>query len=247
MVPGAEGGANWPGASIDPESGVLYVASVTRPSVMSLVKPNGSLSNLDYINSWGGGTYSDRGGPQGLPLLKPPYRRITAIDLNRGEHAWQVPFGEGPTQHPAIKHLKLGPLGTQFQKGVLAEGGILVTKSLLITFLPIVDELGDRAAHGSLLQAYDKATGALLHSKKIERTLHGLPVSYTHQGRQYLLIAAGGRDHYGPSSESVSLGKALEASGAEVFMHLNPEAGHGLTEGDLVETSRWLLDRTSGT
>ena len=62
-----------------------------------------------------------------------------------------------------------------------------------------------------------------------------------------VLIAAGGRDHYVPSSESVSLGKALEASGADVFMHLNPEAGHGLTEGDLVETSRWLLDRTSGT
>lgn len=61
-----------------------------------------------------------------------------------------------------------------------------------------------------------------------------------------VLIAAGGRDHYVPSSESVNLGKALEASGAEVFMHLNPEAGHGLTEGDLVETSRWLLDRTSG-
>ena len=62
-----------------------------------------------------------------------------------------------------------------------------------------------------------------------------------------VLIAAGGRDHYVPSSESVSLSKTLEASGAEVFMHLNPEAGHGLTEGDLVETSRWLLDRTSGT
>lgn len=61
-----------------------------------------------------------------------------------------------------------------------------------------------------------------------------------------VLIAAGGRDHYVPSGESVSLGKVLEASGADVFMHLNPDAGHGLTEGDLVETSRWLLDRTSG-
>jgi quinoprotein glucose dehydrogenase len=193
VVPGAEGGANWPGASIDPESGILYVASVTRPSVMSLIKPNSPAANLNYLNNWGGGTFTDRGGPQGLPLLKPPYRRITAIDLNRGEHLWQIPFGEGPTQHPAIKHLKLGPLGTQFQKGVLAEGGILVTKTLLITFLPVVDEMGDRAAHGSLLQAYDKATGALLHSKKIERTLHGGPISYLHGDKQYILIAAGGR------------------------------------------------------
>ncbi len=193
VVPGAEGGANWPGASIDPATGILYVASVTRPSVMSLTKPNENLSNVDFINNWGGGTYTDRGGPQGLPLLKPPYRRITAIDLNRGEHLWQIPFGEGPTQHPAIKHLKLGPLGTQFQEGVLAEGGILITKTLLITFLPDVDELGDRTAHGSLLLAYDKATGALVHSKKIDRILHGSPASFEHDGHQYILIAAGGR------------------------------------------------------
>jgi len=192
VVPGAEGGANWPGASIDPETGILYVSSVTRPSVMSLTKPDPGRSNFDYINNWGGGTFSNR-GPQGLPLLKPPYRRITAIDLNRGEHAWQIAFGEGPTQHPAIKHLNLGPLGTQFQAGVLAEGGILVTKTLLVTFLPDVDELGDRKARGSFLQAYDKATGSLLHSKKINRILHGSPMSFLHAGRQYILIAAGGR------------------------------------------------------
>jgi hypothetical protein len=63
----------------------------------------------------------------------------------------------------------------------------------LITFLPNVDELGDRNANGSLLQAYDKTTGRLVHSKKIERTLHGSPASFLHNGRQYLLIAAGGR------------------------------------------------------
>ena len=192
VVPGAEGGANWPGASIDPETGILYVSSVTRPSVMSLVKPDQSRSNFDYINNWGGGTFRKR-GPQGLPLLKPPYRRITAIDLNQGEHVWQIAFGQGPTQHPAIKHLNLGPLGTRFQTGVLAEGGILVTKTLLVAFLPDVDELGDRKPHGSFLQAYDKATGELLHSKKVDRTLHGSPMSFLHDGRQYILIAAGGR------------------------------------------------------
>jgi len=67
VVPGAEGGANWPGASIDPQSGILYIPSVTRPSVMSLMKPDPSRSNFDYINNWGGGTFDTR-GPQGLPV-----------------------------------------------------------------------------------------------------------------------------------------------------------------------------------
>ena len=62
-----------------------------------------------------------------------------------------------------------------------------------MTFLPDVDELGDRRAAGSFLQAYDKATGKLLHSTKIEKTLHSSPMSYLHEGRQYLLIASGGR------------------------------------------------------
>ena len=193
VLPGAAGGANWPGASVDPETGILYVASETRPSVMSLIEPDQNRSNFRLINNWGGGSYSDKSGPQGLPLLKPPYRRITAIDLNKGEHVWQIAFGEGPTQHPAIKHLKLGPLGTRFQTGVIAEGGILVTKTLLIAFLPNVDELGDRKSDGSFLQAYDKATGKLLHSIKTERTLHGSPMSFLHGGRQYVLISAGGR------------------------------------------------------
>ncbi len=192
VVPGAEGGANWPGASIDPETGILYVQSLTKPSVMSLDEPDKSRSNFNYVNTWGQGALRASRGPQGLPLTKPPYRRITAIDLNRGEHAWQIPFGEGPTNHPAIKHLNLGPLGTQFQTGVLAEGGLLVTKTLIITFLPILDELGDRNAKGSLLQAYDKSNGKLLGSIEVDRTLHGSPMTFMHDGRQIIAITAGG-------------------------------------------------------
>ncbi len=190
VLPGAEGGANWPGASVDPESGILYVQSLTHPSVMSLAPPDPSRSDFNYVNTWGQG--SSKEGPQGLPLMKPPYRRITAIDINTGEHAWQIPLGQGPTDHPAIKDLNLGPLGTRFQRGVLAEGGLLITKTLLITFIPDLDELGDRAAHGSFLQAYDKTSGELLGSIKVDRTLHGGPMTFMHEGRQYLLIAAGG-------------------------------------------------------
>ncbi|MCH7911040.1 MAG: hypothetical protein IIB38_15675, partial [Candidatus Hydrogenedentes bacterium] len=99
----------------------------------------------------------------------------------------------GPTQHPAIKHLNLGPLGSRFPEGVLAEGGLLVTKTLLITFLVDVDELGDRKPRGvSYLQAYDKATGELVGSVKVDRHLHSSPMTVMHGGRQYILVAAGG-------------------------------------------------------
>ncbi|MCZ6854126.1 MAG: pyrroloquinoline quinone-dependent dehydrogenase, partial [Gammaproteobacteria bacterium] len=121
--------------------------------------------------------------------LKPPYRRITAIDLNRGEHAWQIPFGTGPTDHPAIKHLRLGPLGSPYTD-VVAEGGILVTKTLLITYLSKTDELGVETT-GSFLRAYDKANGELLAEVNVDQRLHGAPMTYLHEGRQYIAIAAG--------------------------------------------------------
>ena len=192
QVPGAAGGANWPGASIDPETGYLYVQSQTRPSVMSLTKPDPNRSDLNYMIAYRDTRGAGR-GPQGLPLLKPPYRSLTAIDLNKGEIAWQIPFGEGPTQHPAIKHLNLGPLGSPFPRRVLAEGGILVTKTLLITFLVDVDELGDRSdVRGSWLQAYDKKTGELVGQVKVDRHLHGSPMTCMHDGRQYVLVTSGG-------------------------------------------------------
>jgi quinoprotein glucose dehydrogenase len=191
QLPSAAGGANWPGASVDPETGWLYVQSQTDPSMMSLLQPDQNRSDLKYMISMG--DMNPPAGPQGLPLLKPPYRRITAIDLNKGDIAWQIPFGDGPREHPAIKHLNLGPLGSMFPEGVIAEGGILVTKTLLITHLANVDETKQpRIANGSLLQAYDKKTGELLASLPVDRHLHSSPMTCSAGGKQFILIAGGG-------------------------------------------------------
>jgi len=189
QLPGAGGGANWPGASVDPENGFLYLQSQTTITSMGLIKPDPNRSDLDYFINVGA-MYPNL-EVRRLPIFKPPYRRITAIDLNRGEIAWQVPFGNGPNRHPALKDLNLGPLGSRFPNG-LVEGGILVTKTLLITILADIDELGDREPHGSFLQAYDKATGDLIGSIKFDRHLHGSPMTCMHDGRQYVLIAGGG-------------------------------------------------------
>ena len=191
QVPGAAGGANWPGASVDPETGFLYVQSQTRPARMGLVKPDPNRSSLDYMVDTG--IMMAPFSVQGLPITKPPYRRMTAYDLNKGEIAWQIPFGDGPRNHPAIKHLNLGPLGSPFPTGVLAEGGVLVTKSLLITHLANVDESKpNRPVDGSFLQAYDKKTGELIASVHVDRHMHGSPMTCMVDGRQYIMVAAGG-------------------------------------------------------
>lgn len=199
QLPGTGGGANWPGAAVDPETGMIYIQSQTNPFINGLVKPDPNRSNLNYIVNGGlrgDGTDDLKGtalGPRGLPLIKPPYRRITAIDLNKGDIAWQIPFGDGPREHPAIKHLDLGPLGSRFPNEVWAEGGILVTKTLVVTLLADVDELGDRMASGSWLVALDKSTGDEIGRVKVDRHLHSSPMTAMHDGRQYILVSGGGR------------------------------------------------------
>lgn len=187
FLPGAGGGANFPGANIDPETNILYIPSHTRPYAMSLVEPPPGTSDWPYVIS-----VQRNVGPMGLPLVKPPYRRITAIDLNTGEHVWQVPFGRGPANHPALAHLNLPPLGSVFSD-VSAEGGLLITRTLLISYLAQKDEI-NADAHGSILVAHDKMTGALLAEVMVDQRLHGPPMSYMHDGRQYIAVAGGGRD-----------------------------------------------------
>ena len=173
---------------MDPETQTLYVPSVTRPTGMALVEPPDGTSDWPYVIR-----YDRSQGPQGLPLIKPPYRRITAINLNTGEHEWQVPLGKGPTDHPAIAHLKLGDLGSVFSD-VVAEGGVLVTKSLVISYLAAKDEIGPEET-GSILVAFDKTNGTKAGEVFVDQRLHGPIMSYQHDEIQYIAVAGGGRDN----------------------------------------------------
>ena len=177
-------GASFPGASLDSETGILYVPSTTRPTGMSLIEPKADNADFRYVIK-----YDKNFGPQGLPLIKPPYRRITAIDLNKGEHLWQIPLGKGPTNHPALAHLNLPDLGSQFS-GSPAEGGLLITKTLVITHLLQSTEI-DPDADGSILVAFDKDTGDKVGEVLVDRRLHGPVMSYLADGRQYIAIAGG--------------------------------------------------------
>jgi quinoprotein glucose dehydrogenase len=187
FLPGAGGGASFPGANIDPETNILYIPSQTRPYAMSLVAPPEGTSDWPFVIQ-----VQRTVGPMGLPLIKPPYRRITAIDLNTGEHVWQVAFGKGPANHPALEHLNLPPLGSMFSD-VSSEGGMLITKTLLVTYLAQKDEI-QPDAHGSILVAYAKMSGELIAEVMVDQRLHGPPMTYMHEGLQYIAIAGGGRD-----------------------------------------------------
>jgi quinoprotein glucose dehydrogenase len=147
------------------------------------------------------GTRAWIGGPQGLPLFKPPYGRITAIDMNRGEIVWQVPNGIGPRDHPAIRHLKLGRLGSPGRPSPLA------TRSLLFIGEGSDFVGGGRSAgmppeittnYGApWFRAYDKATGEVVWELELPAGVTGAPISYMFEGKQYIVVAISGRKHPG--------------------------------------------------
>jgi quinoprotein glucose dehydrogenase len=191
QLPGAAGGANWGSAGVDPENGILYVQSATIPSLAGLVKPDPARSSFKYIR---GGPWGLPPRPSGLPLTKPPYGRITAIDLNRGEILWQVPHGDGPRDHPLLKGLNLPRLGAP-SNTVLSHGGPLVTKTLVVYSHVEVDPSGDWSDSKWWLICYDKKTGDEAARRKLPLPPFAVPMTYMHEGRQYLVIAVGGSRH----------------------------------------------------
>jgi glucose dehydrogenase len=180
-------GANWPGGSFDPDTGILYVFSNTLTRLISLAN-DPKRSDMDYVNSQGGG---DTGGGltvQGLSLVKPPYGRITAIDLNKGEIVWQIPHGntlDALKEHPALKGVNIPKTGR------IGPTGTLTTKTLVIS-----GETGfSRNAsgqRGATLFAYDKATGQVVGEQFMPAPATGSPMTYMLGGKQYLVVAISG-------------------------------------------------------
>ncbi|MCG8414923.1 MAG: PQQ-binding-like beta-propeller repeat protein [Pseudomonadales bacterium] len=173
IVPSAGGGANWPGAGIDPETNVLFVPGSNGAFTPFMGTLPADESNFRYYR------LANRGvpGPRGLPLLKPPYSTITAYDMDRGEILWQVPNGDGMARvenSPELEGVDLPPLGG---------GGrypVLVTETLLIH--------GQNMGYGPKLIARDKATGAELAAIDLPANPGGAPMSYAVDDRQYIAL-----------------------------------------------------------
>ena len=175
QFPGWGGGGEWHGAAFDPDTGLYYIPSASVPIVVQLREARRQRAELGYVR---GGAMSVS-GPQGLPLTKPPYSRITAIDMNSGEHEWIVPHGEGNRQQIIdMGILDPGPVGSTSRTGPV------LTKMLL--FMAQSD--GGR----NLLRAFDKASGAVVHEAELPLPPAGTPMTYMVGAKQYLSIAVGG-------------------------------------------------------
>lgn len=174
-LPGWAGGGGWQGAAVDPETGMIYIPSATAAIVVQLVEPEEGTSDFSYLR----GGVTSVNGPSGLPLTKPPYGRITAIDMNTGDHTWMVPHGEGPRQRIIDAGvMDPGPVGSTSRTGPV------LTKTLLF----IAQQDGGR----SVMRAFDKVTGDVVHEIDLPSVPSATPMTYMAGGKQYIAIALGG-------------------------------------------------------
>ena len=209
------GGTNWPGGSYDPETHILYVFSQSVMGTLGLA-PGDPKTSGDFAWVQGnaltgarttGGAGADAGADrapataaaenagasltvQGLPLVKPPYGRITAINLDKGEILWQIAHGETPDNirnHPALKGLNIPRTG---RPGAV---GQLVTKTLLVAGEAGVFTTPN--GRGAMLRAYDKATGREHGAVYMPAPQSGTPMTYMLNGKQYIVVAIGGNGY----------------------------------------------------
>ncbi len=217
-----QGGTNWPGGSFDPETHTAYIYACTScVGAYGLQPPPPGMTDLKYVVGMAGepvtmikgpgegvGADAPKPKPQpassggggnrlsidGLPLLKPPYATISAINLDSGAIIWQIPAGETPDfvrNHPALKGLTIPRTGqSSYQIGTL------VTKSLVIAGDGLVTTTADHP-RGAILRAYDKASGKEVGGVWMPAPQSGTPMTYMVNGKQYVLVAISGGNYSG--------------------------------------------------
>ncbi len=195
MLPYEQGGANWPGGSYDPETHVLYVFSSTNIGSRGLLPADPDLTDVAYVSgnvesgpapigAGGGGALT----VDGLPLVKPPWGRITAFDLDEGAMVWQVAHGETPDEvrnHPLLEGVAITRTGRPGRVATLVTPTLLIAAEAGVFTAPS----GER---GALLRAYDKATGEDVGSVLVPGPVTGSPMTYVADGRQYIALASRG-------------------------------------------------------
>jgi quinoprotein glucose dehydrogenase len=217
----ADGGTNWPGGSYDPETHIVYAyACNSCLEPIGLVPPPKELSDMNYVYGTAGkkprminaaGTDSSADAPKpagkapsadewnaltidGLPLIKPPYGTISAINLDKGEIVWQIPHGETPDlirNNSALKGLNISRTGQETWNV-----GTLVTKTLVIAGDGLVTTTAEHP-RGAMLRAYDKATGKEVGAVYMPAPESGSPMTYVLNGKQYIVIAVSGGNYSG--------------------------------------------------
>jgi glucose dehydrogenase len=195
MLPGVWGSGNWNTGSFDPETGIFYAVSMTSAWNFGLragkTPEETGEGKVRYGLDIKFGQQPAYGpGPEGLPLVKPPYGRVTALDLTKGTKLWTIANGDGPRNDPALKSLNLPPLGT------IGRPAPLVTKTLLFVGESSDSTAGHYGIAGPAhLFAYDKATGQRLWEGALPVGTTGGPMTYEVHGKQYIVVPIGGKDY----------------------------------------------------
>jgi glucose dehydrogenase len=192
QMPGVAGGANWGGAAIDPETGMFYVGTYRLPFVVTVRKPRLGQSSYDYI-----GEFRYLPGPRGLPLFKPPFGSIVAIDMNSGEHRFRIPVGRAEL-FPSLQQL-----GIRERLGFPSRSFALITKTLMIVVqsgyfsMPRLPpggtrQIADLHNFDPHLWVHDKASGEMLAEIALPANAVGSPVTYMAGGKQFVVFPVGG-------------------------------------------------------
>ena len=178
--------------SADPETGIAYVSSISGCRSENIVpgremdEPDDPMTTGRTVADWVVANRGDFGGPQGLPIYKPPYSRITAIDMNTGEHLWMAPNGDTPERirnHPALEGVDLP------NTGVTSHAVTLATRTLLIS--------AEGSGGASVLRAVDKRTGDRLGTIEIPAPGQYGMMTYMHEGGQYIVVQISSPTHPG--------------------------------------------------
>ncbi len=187
VMPGAIGGAGWGGGAVDPTSGVIYIKATNQPALYRIIEPTKSDTldanySVDFASQSLRVTFPSTDSAQRvppLPINKPPYGTLVAIDLNSGDTKWDVPLGDTPAirNHPLLKGLNLPPLGVAGSPGPIVTGGGLI----FVT------------GGGATLYAIDTQNGKPLWSGELGQSGYAVPMTYrTKAGKQFVVIANGG-------------------------------------------------------
>jgi quinoprotein glucose dehydrogenase len=217
----ASGGTNWPGGSYDPETHTVYAFACNAcAEPIGLVRAPKTVSDMNYIAGTAGEEVTILRGPgenagadspmppkkrsagsgyvalnvDGLPLLKPPYGTISAINLDKGEIVWQIAHGETPDvvrNHPALKGMNIPRTGQETYNI-----GTLVTKTLVIAGDGQITTTSDHP-RGAMLRAYDKKTGKEVGAVYMPAPQSGSPMTYMANGKQYIVVAVSGGAYSG--------------------------------------------------
>lgn len=184
-MPATDGGCNWNCGAFDPETHTYYTIAVNIVADYALNKPTTAGATLTWQMRQRDPTVWNVPGPQGLPLNKPPYGVLEAIDMNTGNYLWRVPNGDGPRNNPLLKNLHLPPLGMP------GRAALLVTKSLIFAGeSSYAVDLGDLThGFGDEFRAYDQRSGRVLKTLTLPGGTTSAPMTYSLDGKQYVIVA----------------------------------------------------------